>query len=105
MVRAGVLALLLASAASDPAIVWVGQFSAAGKPPAPWRVMARSGVRPTEYRVTRVGGRMSVEARFDKSMAMLARHVTVDLRKTPILCWRWYIDGPVAKADMTKKSG
>ena len=105
MVRAGVLAFLLASAASDPAAVWVGQFSAAGKPPAPWRVMARSGVRPTEYNVTRVGGRMSLEARFDKSMAMLARHVTVDLGKTPILCWRWYVDGPVAKADMTKKSG
>lgn len=104
MLRAA-LALLLASTAGAPASVWVGQFSTAGKPPAPWRVMARSGTRPTEYSVARVAGRMSVEARFDKSMAMLARHVTVDLGKTPILCWHWYVDSPVARADMTKKSG
>ena len=105
MLRAAVLAFFLAAAAGDPGSVWVGQFSTAGKPPPPWRMMARSGTRPTEYAVTRVAGRMSVEARFDNSMSMLARHVTVDLKKTPILCWRWYVDGPVAKADMTKKSG
>jgi len=48
---------------------------------------------------------MAVEATVNKSMSMLARHVTVDLKKTPILCWRWNVDGPVARADMTKKSG
>jgi hypothetical protein len=38
-------------------------------------------------------------------MSILARRVAVDLTKTPVLCWSWYIDHPVAKADMTKKSG
>jgi hypothetical protein len=38
-------------------------------------------------------------------MAMLARPVSVDLAKTPVLCWSWYIDGVADKADMRRKSG
>jgi hypothetical protein len=38
-------------------------------------------------------------------MALLGRTVAVDLKKTPILCWQWRIDAPVASADMNKKSG
>src|SRR3546814_14641688 len=38
-------------------------------------------------------------------MAILARPISIDLAATPILCWRWYVDAPVANADMRKKSG
>ena len=38
-------------------------------------------------------------------MAILGRPLEVDLQATPILCWQWRIDAPVAGADMTKKSG
>ena len=38
-------------------------------------------------------------------MSLLTRPVSVNLAATPILCWRWYIDDTIAKADMTKKSG
>ena len=38
-------------------------------------------------------------------MALLARPVTVNLAVTPILCWRWLVDAPVARANMTRKSG
>ena len=64
-----------------------------------------SSERPTSYRVAIVAGRSAVEATVNDSMSLLARPVSVDLAKTPVLCWRWYIDGPVKKADMTKKSG
>ncbi len=29
----------------------------------------------------------------------------MNLAATPILCWRWLVDAPVARGDMTKKSG
>jgi hypothetical protein len=38
-------------------------------------------------------------------MSLLARPISVDLSETPVLCWRWFVDGPVKKADMTRKSG
>src|SRR3546814_20920583 len=38
-------------------------------------------------------------------MAILARPISIDLAATPILCWRWYVDAPVANADMRKKRG
>ena len=64
-----------------------------------------SAQRPTAYRVAVVGGRTAVEAIVDRSMSLLARPIRIDLDATPILCWRWYVDGPVKKADMTRKSG
>ena len=105
MLEFAALALLLSGSSPGPGPVWVGQFTTPGAPPKPWRMLARSGTRATQYRIARVDGRMAVEATVDKSMSVLARRVTVDLKKTPILCWRWYVDGPVVKADMTKKSG
>lgn len=36
---------------------------------------------------------------------MLMRPISIDLAKTPVICWRWYVDGPVKKADMTKRRG
>jgi hypothetical protein len=38
-------------------------------------------------------------------MALLARPLSVHLGATPILCWRWLVDAPVARGDMTRKSG
>lgn len=58
-------------------------------------------VRATAYRVVD----HAVEASADNSMALLARPIAVDLAATPILCWRWRIDAPVANADMSKRSG
>jgi hypothetical protein len=90
--------------AADP--VWVGQFEGSGPPPAPWRVVQLSRkVPPTRYRLATVAGVAAVEARSEGSMALLARPVSIDLAATPMLCWRWRVDAPVANADMTKKSG
>lgn len=94
---------LLAAAAAGP--VWVGRFAGTGAIPAPWRVVTLGKVKPTRYQSAVVAGVAAVEARADASMALLARPIAVDLAANPVLCWRWRIDAPVAKADMTRKSG
>jgi len=86
--------------------VWVGKFAGSGELPAPWRVVQiDKKIKPTTYRLATIGGVTAVEARANGSMALLARPLTVDLAATPILCWRWLVDAPVARGDMTKKSG
>jgi hypothetical protein len=95
----------VAAALAGSSATWVGRFSTPGPPPAPWHMVKLSAQRPTTYRVAVVGGRPAVEASVDRSMSLLARPIRIDLSATPILCWRWYVDGPVKKADMTKKSG
>ena len=96
--------MLLIAAATAP--LWVGRFSGEGAPPAPWRaIVLNKKVTPTSYRAARVAGVGAIEARANASMALLARPLRVDLAQTPVLCWRWLVDAPVAKADMRTKRG
>ena len=97
------LLLLAAAAPQDP--LWVGKFSGSGRPPAPWRVVPLGKTRPTSYRQANVAKEPAIEARFDNSMAFLSRPIKVDLTATPVLCWRWMVQGGVAKGDVRKKSG
>lgn len=99
--------LALASAATAAETVWVGRFDAAdGAIPAPWRIKRiDERIAPTRYRLREWDGVAAVEAHAVKSMALLARPLEVDLARTPVLCWRWRVDAPVAAADMTRKSG
>jgi hypothetical protein len=100
------MSIVIATALLAAGPVWAGRFGASGAPPAPWRVVpVGKKVKPTAYRLGAVGGVNAVEARSAGSMALLARPIAVDLGQTPILCWRWFVDAPVAKADMTRKSG
>ncbi|MCY7398140.1 MAG: DUF3047 domain-containing protein [Sphingomonas bacterium] len=86
--------------------IWVGRFVAEGAPPAPWQVVRIDRkVTPTRYRVSRVAGVTAVEATAVNSMALLARPLAIDLSATPILCWQWQVDMPVAKGDMRSKRG
>jgi len=87
----------------DP--VWVGKFSGSGSAPAPWRVVPIGKTKPTTYRLATIANSPAIEARVDSSMALLARAIKVDLAQTPVLCWRWLVQGVVAKADIRKKSG
>lgn len=96
-------AAAVALAAASPS--WVGRFSSPGNPPAPWQMVPYRGEKPTSYRVASIEGRMAIEARADKSMSLMARPIAVDLGQSPVACWRWYVDGPVQKANMTRKSG
>ena len=95
--------LLLAMTAANP--IWVGKFTGAGAPPAPWKLVPYNETKPTSYHQAMIKGVPAIEARVDDSMALLARPIAVDLANTPILCWRWLVDGPVAKGDMRRKGG
>ena len=86
--------------------LWIGKFSGTGPLPAPWRVVQiDKKIKPTTYRMATVAGVAAIEARANDSMALFARPLTVDLASTPILCWRWLVDAPVARGDLTKKNG
>src|SRR5659263_325154 len=85
----------------------VGRFTlGAVAVPAPWRVIRLSErVPPTDYRMLTWDGVAAVEAVANASMALLARPLEVDLRRTPVLCWRWRVDAPLASADMATREG
>ena len=101
-----VLVALVATALAAEGPIWVGKFAGTGALPAPWRVVQiDKKTKPTTYRLMTVAGVPAVEARANDSMALLARPLSVNLAATPILCWRWLVDAPVARGDMTKKSG
>ena len=103
--RDAVFGIVLVGLLGSSAPVWVGRFSSPGAPPAPWRMVKLTAERPTRYQVAIVAGKVAVEAIVDRSMSLLTRPISVDLAKTPVICWRWYVDGPVRKADMTRRSG
>lgn len=63
------------------------------------------GEFPTEYKVEAVHGKIAVEAKVANSFALLLRPISIDLTRTPVMCWQWFVDSPIARADMTKKAG
>lgn len=92
---------------SNSAPVWVGDFNAPNmRIPAPWHIeRPNPDVPATTYRIRQWDGVHAIEAHAVKSMAMLVRSVTIDLGRTPIMCWRWRIDAPLKSADMMRKEG
>ena len=104
------LVATLAALSASTAIAesqWVGRFDGGDSAiPAPWKVeRIDPRIPPTEYAIRDWDGVGAVEARANRSMALLGRALEVDLQVTPILCWQWRIDAPITSADMTKKSG
>ncbi|MDP1613171.1 MAG: DUF3047 domain-containing protein [Sulfuritalea sp.] len=87
--------------------VWIGDFNSPDATiPAPWRIERPNPQVPaTRYRIRLWDGVHAVEAHAVNSMALLVRPVTVDLSRSPVLCWRWRIDAPLKRADMMQKSG
>jgi hypothetical protein len=85
--------------------VWVGRFPGSGDLPAPWRVVRVGSIKPTQYKLATVAQSPAVEAHVESSMAMVARPVSVDMKQTPMLCWRWYIRGVVPRGNLGKKAG
>lgn len=83
----------------------VGMFHAgSGAVPAPWSIVQLNKKVPaTRYRLELWDGVPAIRADADASMALMARPIAVNLRATPVLCWR--IGGVVATADMATKQG
>jgi len=96
--------LLLSNATAEDA--WIGHFPVQGDIPAPWQIeQIDKKVPATRYQLRVWDGVNAIEANADASMALLGRPVTVDLDKTPILCWRWRVDHVLKNADMRTKAG
>ena len=105
LILLGWMFLTLAYAA--PEVTWVGKFSSDGVfPTEPWKVERfDTSIPATEFSFRHWDGVDAVEAKADKSMAVLVAPVDVDLNKSPMLCWRWRVEAPVAAADIASKSG
>ena len=89
--------------ASAPEPVWLGRF-ADGL--APWReVPLNDKLARNRFALRQWDGVAAVEVHSARSMSLLARPVSVDLAATPVLCWRWRIDQPLAGADLLTREG
>lgn len=101
------LIIVMLASGSSFAQVMIGKFSSI-KPeiPAPWQLIRlETQVPATSYRISLWDGVDAIEARAERSMALLGRPVDIDLTNTPVLCWRWRVDGVVRSADMKRRRG
>ncbi|MEJ7137126.1 DUF3047 domain-containing protein [Amphibiibacter pelophylacis] len=105
MLKASLILLSLLPAAAQA--VDVGRFKeSSGAPPAPWRLQTLNDkLAPTHYALRDWDGVNAIEAKAKASMALMARPLSVDLAKTPVLCWRWRVDAPLKNADLRTKEG
>lgn len=99
--------VVLSSSAQAGEVVRLDNFAEeSSSVPAPWQVVQLDKkVNPTRYQLRNWDGVLAIEATAERSMALLARPVVVDLNRTPVLCWRWRVDAPLTKADMATKAG
>lgn len=83
--------------------VWVGRFD---RGLAPWQeVRLGAKLLPNTFTLRAWDGLAALEVQSAGSMSLLARPITLDLTRTPVLCWRWRVDAPLKSADMTQRSG
>jgi len=59
----------------------------------------------TQYRLVGHGATRALEATCDGTASAIARRISVDLSKTPILRWQWRVDHVYAGLDGTTKGG
>jgi len=103
-----ILSLLSMNTSAQNIINYAGNFVSSSNvtPPAPWQVIQfDKSIPSTRYQITTWDNIVAVEAKANGSMSLLARPVSVNLRSTPVLCWRWRIDAPLKTANMATKSG
>lgn len=98
------LAMLMAAALTIPVDSFDG--GSAGGLPKGWKPLAfRKIPRQTAYTLEQEDGNWFVKAVSSASASGLLKEVQVDLRKTPVLAWRWKIEHVLKKADARIKAG
>lgn len=108
--RTGLYALLLllsGSVLAGSTEVTIGRFDSDSLSlPIGWQIIQlEKNVTPTQYRSLYWDGVNAIESQANRSMALMARKVDVDLKVTPVLCWRWRIEDVLKKADMKRRQG
>ena len=87
----------------------VGKFSAAAEgsiPPAGWEPLVFTKIaRHTEYVLVIDGDTVVVKATSAAAASGLAHKVNIDLRKYPIIKWRWKVSNIIGKSDVARKDG
>ena len=74
--------------------------------PAGWQPLTFNGIsRHSEYELVDDGGVTVVRATSDNAASGLVRPVRIDLKRYPLLQWRWKITRLIEKADATRKEG
>lgn len=59
----------------------------------------------TRYSLVTDAGKVVLKAEANSSMSGLIHSVRVDIRRYPLLRWRWKVAAPLKTADMTQKTG
>lgn len=86
-----------------PAPVWIGRFA---EGVTSWReLQVAQGLKPNQFRLRSWDGVDALEVLSVGGMSLMARPLTVDLKLTPVLCWKWRISAPLTAADMTRRAG
>lgn len=74
--------------------------------PESWReVTVNNDLKRNTFQFSTENGTPVVEISSNASMSLLAQPISVDLNKTPILCWRWRVNRIIDKADINERSG
>jgi Protein of unknown function (DUF3047) len=93
----------LPQVARDEPVLWVGRFDSSL---VPWReVRLKAELTPNVFARRPWDGLPAVEVRSEAGMSLLARPISVDLVRTPVLCWRWRVAAPLKAADLTTRAG
>lgn len=99
---AGCLAGIASVAATAQTAPIVAPFSAAkpGKTAAPWQtVKINERKKLTDYDLVDNGGTTVLHASADNAASMLGMPLNIDVKKTPVLEWRWRVSGLIPDAD------
>jgi hypothetical protein len=90
-------------------IIVVGAFSAAevgASPPSGWEPLVFKKIpRRTQYDVIEEEGVRVLRARSHKGASGLVKKLAVDVKRYPILRWRWKVERVIAKGDLRTKEG
>jgi hypothetical protein len=91
------------AAADASAPLWIGRFTDGIDA---WReIQLDQKVARNVFRVRDWDGVRAVEVVSTRAMSLLARPVAIDLRATPVMCWRWRIDAPLVASDLLTRQG
>ncbi len=104
IVAAATMAALLLAAPAAPAALAAFSSAAGGAVPAPWQVVTLPKFpRHTRYDIVAVDGEYVLRVAADGSYANLLHPLAGERGQR--LAWRWRVDRPIDKADLTLKAG
>lgn len=97
--------LMAEAAAAAPSVSAFSHMAPDGTIPG-WQVLKPAPrANDTRYSLVRDTDQVVLKAQAENSMSGLIHAVRADVRRYPLLRWRWKVAAPLQNADMTKKSG